>query len=380
MKQALAKREVNLDEPVQITPNDLVDDWLGSVGTKRPRTMNTHRSAILWVLRNDQPPGWATAYDRLIEIQQESVRSKGSESNEASPKRSRTPGRMLPEEDLVLLINTLVNMDEIGARAQYFLLAGVASGARPIEWPDAEWADKDKTILRIFTAKVKSRNAWNKIPPLTFTADDPDNEVDQMHDSTYSRSKDRLPTWYEMDFERRLSSLNLTRDELEDLRSARYLNGVRLFRDVAIETQDRTFVRLHLDSVKNLIASVQANQKDSDSAANMSVETIFKKYYYQPVRHCIWRACKKVFVDGRIYSPVDTRSTFSANRKSINGLEGAAKELGHTVTTAKDYYAPASKAWARYRPAPVQANPETQAQTTAPKNGAQENGPAGHSK
>ena len=43
-------------------------------------------------------------------------------------RNSRTPGRMIPEEDLTILLNELATMGVSGALAQWWLVAGVASG------------------------------------------------------------------------------------------------------------------------------------------------------------------------------------------------------------------------------------------------------------
>lgn len=86
---------------------------------------------------------------------------------------------MIPEEHFNRLINGLSRLGVSGIRAQYLLLAGVLTGSRPVEWINAAWADKEKTVLRICTAKVKARHAWTKVPPMTFSAEDSDNEMGQ---------------------------------------------------------------------------------------------------------------------------------------------------------------------------------------------------------
>ena len=351
LRQAVEKRQINPDEPIEISPMDLVDDWILGIGTCRPRTSNTHRSALLWALAHNKAQGWEVAHERLASMRQESVRGFDAFEGNELGKRSRTPGRMIPEAALHTLLNTLATRGEWGARSQYFLIAGIASGARPVEWPDAEWVDQEKTVLRIFTAKVKARNAWNKIPPLTFTTEiDLDDEINMLCGLSSTSRNEVNASAEDADFERRMSTLDLTAKEAQELRGAKYRNGIMLFRDVFIEPQHRTYVRLHIDSVQLVIES-ERKLAQPTPGEDITTEIIFRDGYFNPARHCIWRACKKAFPNGDLYSLVDTRSTFSANRKAQFGLEGASRDLGHQgVTTSRDHYAPASKAWSRYKP------------------------------
>ena len=262
-------------------------------------------------------------------------------------------------------------MGRSGARAQWWLLSGVASGARPIEWPDAQWIDEKQTILRIYTAKVKARNAWYNVPPMTFTAEDVDNEVEQLWGGHSGRNAGMAPTFHEVDFERRISTIKLTEEESNELRNAQIKNGVFLFRDVFIEPEYRTFVRLHMESVQSVMNESRAAIIDQ-GLEPVADEKLFGDNYFNPLRHTIWRACKKVF-DDKLYSLVDARQTFSANRKAAIGGANAQADLGHNnATTSKDYYAPASKAWARYRktnkqsPLDVDAQKQSQSHNGTP--------------
>ena len=58
LRQAVEKRQINPDEPIEISPMDLVDDWISGIGTCRPRTSNTHRSALPWALAQNKTQGW----------------------------------------------------------------------------------------------------------------------------------------------------------------------------------------------------------------------------------------------------------------------------------------------------------------------------------
>jgi integrase len=364
-RRALDKREVNPDEPVIITPMDLVNDWITDIGVNRPKTANLERAAIIWGIGTMRKPGWADAYTRMVQIRQMSLYGDQSGGEDGFARKTRTPGRMIPEEDMKILMNKLAGMGRWGPRTQWFLISGVASGARPVEWPDAEWADQEKTILRLFTAKVKNNNALDKIPPMTLTAIDHDNEVDRMWDARAARGVEGAPSWYSVDFERRIATLDLSDQDLEELRASRHKNGVRLFRDVEIEPSHLTFVRVHMESIKRVITEVR---NDPAITGPKTDAAIFSKHYFDCARQCILRASKKAFADGRLYSLSDTRSTFSANRKAAVGNQAASKELGHaSITTSRDFYAPASKAWEKYKPQNAQRSGQGDSNTSLPK-------------
>jgi hypothetical protein len=120
-----------------------------------------------------------------------------------------------------------------------------------------------------------------------------------------------------------------------------------------------------MDAVAMAIDVAQRTDKVS------SVEKIFKEKYYEKARHCIWRACSTIFADDgeKLYSFADTRQTFSANRKALNGRESAAAELGHSVTTSKDHYAPARKSWSKYKEVNTQTHAAVPAQAQIPAQG-----------
>lgn len=350
LRLAVSARTLNEDEPTIIKPMDIVDDWFSSQQSKSAGTANIQRSAILWALKTDRPIGWEEAFTRLQSTSRVSRRDeKNANRKIISDKRTRVSGRVIPETDLQLLINHLIEMGFVGAQTQWFLIAGIASGARPSEWPEAVWADESKTVLRIHTAKRKNHNAWDNIPAMTFDEVDTENQTDKLWkrpevSADGSNSAEIEEQWNAIDFERRLSTLDLSDEELKELRSNREKNGVALFRDVFIEPQYRTYVKLHMDAVQSVIAANQRLEPER------SVADIFDKKYYAKARHCVWRACTTIFADDdKLYSLADTRQTFSANRKALNGRANAAAELGHTITTSKDHYAPARKAWGKYQ-------------------------------
>ena len=347
MRNSTKKRQTTPDDCFLVDPIDMVKDWMATIGENKPRYANTERSALLWALGVHKPHGWQDAYVLLRNTPQEPLTVARNKIT-SGDRRSRAPGRMIPEEDLPILLNELITMGQAGARAQWWLVAGVASGARPIEWPDAQWIDEKQTVVRIYTAKVKARNAWYQVPPMTFTAEDVDNEVAQLWGGHSERNAEMSTTYHKVDFERRISFLKLTQAERDELRSSQVKNGVLLFRDVFIKQEYRIFVRMHMESVQRVMEESRAAILEQ-GLEPVSDEKLFGDNYFNPLRHTIWRACKKVFTD-KLYSLVDARQTFSANRKAATGGKNAQIDLGHnSYTTSKDYYSPASRAWSKYR-------------------------------
>lgn len=339
------------EDVVWPTPEDLIFNWKRKFFTSTYNTVNLERSALMWHFETTKPSGWEAGLAILKAHIPRRSEFLGN-ADQVFTRRSRPPGRMIPEDHLKKLIQYLSTLRTggmiTGQQTQWFILAGIASGARPIEWQTAKWVDEPNGVLRIYTAKVKARNAWDKIPSMTFTADDLDNDMEGITGKSGSLNGEN--SWYAADFSRRLSGINLSIEELRELHAARYLNGVDLFRDVKIEKKYLIYVMLHLESVRLSVERERKLQLNWPEAECQTDEEIFAKNYYGRIRHCLWRACNSVFKGEEMYSLVDTRSTFSANRKGLVGLHAAAKDLGHTPTTSKDYFAPASKAWTAYKP------------------------------
>ena len=337
------------EDVVFVTSDDLVAHWLAKQTGSSYATVCLARSALIWHFETKQPDGWQAALERIrayLPVKADFIQEVSD--TDFSVKRTRPPGRMIPEAHLHRLIDELLGYRATGHQTQWFLLAGVASGARPVEWLNAHWVDEANGVLRIYTAKVKNRNAWDKIPAMTFTAEDLDGEMDEAMANPSSANGEN--SWHAVDFSRRIASIDLSTEELRELNGARYLNGVKLFRDVQIEGRYRIFVRQHLNTMHATIAAKQKEQADLPKDKQMAVDEIYAKFYYMKIRHCLWRASTSAFNGEHMYSLVDTRSTFSANRKAAVGLEQAAKEMGHTGPfSARDYYAPASKAWSRFK-------------------------------
>ena len=341
LREAIDFRSSAPDDVVAITPADLVDDLIHNRRSLSPSSIALRRCAIMWGLEKDKMPGFDVALKDLKSWRPD----RASEVRTSA--RAREPGRMLPEADLNRLSETLLGMGgagDWGARTQRMLIASIGTGARPVEWPFAKWIDEEKNILRIFSAKVKKSNAWDRVPPLAFDEDeDGDGETARL----YKPRGDNAPSIDEVDFERRLSQIRLTKGEMDTLRASRTGRTITLFRDVAVERGCVLAVDLHMSAVRQVLS--ERLGAITEETPRDKIENVYREDYYNMVRHTLWRACKKAFPDGRLYSLADARSTFSANRKAAQGLAATSMEMGHAgTTTTRGNYASAAAAWRGY--------------------------------
>jgi hypothetical protein len=262
---------------------------------------------------------------------------------------------MIPEEDFRPLIDFLESKpdEDSGsiwrARAALALKAGVAAGCRPLEWLGAQWSDRESGVLRIYSVKQKTRQAWDKIPPLTFL--DADDELASIEDAARFMEIDAIVRHNE--FARKLIFLRALEidghliDEIVGLRAGG--GNISAFRDVVIEQDFHDDVDRHLAEVQNFMREEVAIFRRKNPESELRVEELFSNTYLSAVRGAIWRACRRIFLSERLYSLADARSTFAANRKALAGLKATAMDMGHAwPQTTRDFYAPARRAWARH--------------------------------
>jgi hypothetical protein len=339
LQQATEEVQVAIDEHVFLTPSDLVRSLKSNPTHLRVRTQQLRRSALLWVFRETNPPGAGEAIKELLQWKP----AMDTPALIPLDRKTRTPGRMIPKSDLEALSTQLMRMGEWGARAEYMLMSGVICGARPIEWINSAWVSSD--VLRISTAKDKYHNAWDAIPPGTFT----DHEEFSESDISKSNERGNGPSVDEIDFERRLSEthLDLEKDQelVEDLRRSRIGTSTTLFRDVRINGEDARVVVLHMAAIKTVMTEMVG--PGYGDLPKEELEEAFRKFYFHPVRNVLWRACKKAFSDDRTYGLADARSTFAANRKRQYGLKQTSLDMGHSGTrTTRGSYASGRLGWA----------------------------------
>lgn len=205
-------------------------------------------------------------------------------------------------------------------------------------------------VLRIKTAKIKSRNAWDKIPPLVFTdeGDEKENPSEALDLSKLTALQQRAA-----DVDMRLAEFKsnlLPSDEIDLIVNLKIQIFAFPFRDVKIEEKYALEVQFHLEKIRSFFESNVPGYA-TGKASIEALKGIYERIFYGRCRVYLYRACKYAFEkeDGRIYSFYDTRSTFAANRKTMQGLERTADEMGHNnVFTTQRNYAGKKSAWTQY--------------------------------
>lgn len=148
-------------------PIDFVRTLLQKGETMRPKSFLTYKSALLWWLAQQRE------CDEVFEAQEFLKRNTPSygyknEKGEwgttslysAKSSRPRTVSRKKFQkalDELTALIANAKNSRQAkrASELRYWLIAGLATGLRPVEWEAAMWEDKSKGMLRVKTAKRK---------------------------------------------------------------------------------------------------------------------------------------------------------------------------------------------------------------------------------
>lgn len=324
LHQATEEVRVAEDEHVFLTPIDLVISLRSNPTNLRVNTLQLRRSALLWEFRKINPPGAEEAIQELLQWRPE----KDLPVLVPFDRKTRAPRRMISKEDLETLSLQLMKMKGWADRARYMLLSGVICGNRPIEWICTYLVYPD--VVRIRSAKKKYKNSWDSIPQ----------EASSGIESEYE----------EGNLQRQLSQaqLALEKDQklFEDLKKNRIDDTVAIFRDVRINVVDVSMVAMNLASIRTFMTEKVG--PDYDELPQEELEDAFRKFYIEPIRKVILRACKRAFSDKRTYGLADARSAFAANRKRQNGLEQTAVDMGHSgTTTTRGSYAPGRLGWAK---------------------------------
>lgn len=284
-----------------IRDEDLVTDLLENDNQLRFNTLRRRRDALVLFFR-----GRSSSY-MIDEITSSDFTNKLREvafpdkSPTPSPNKSRSSKRTIPESDYKQLTDTIAKMKKPTRIALIFLQATVATGARPIEWTNAVWEDRLQGKLRLKNAKQKIRNGLN--------------------------GKSCVP--------------NVVFKE----------GGEPTFRIIHVDPQDIEVVDKHVLSVRSCLINNEFGI-DLDLMDDEMRAQVFGKYYDR-CRTVIFRACKKLFPDGRLYSLYDARNVFAANRRARDGMKAAAAQLGHNAekldSNIAAYYGNRHMAWPGYK-------------------------------
>lgn len=288
-RQATDARTTDPQQPPLIKPTDVVDYLIERSRSLRPATWGIYRSALLFCFGElaGSDKNYAEAHDRLSQSRHPTG-PRGRRSNsgdpETPPLRTTRSGKTgILKNDLTMLLDQLGLQNRTagwGARAQYWLLATLATGVRPNEWEEASWGDQEKTWLL-------APNSKRKIDVPAF------NRADAEH------------------------------GEAEDDQQEEGVEGeaaAKTFRAIPVGSDSRVFVDLHLSSLNGSGVAFQA--------------------YYNNCRTAIWSACKKIWKGKKSYSLYSARHQYSANSKAAYPIGDVAELMGQTDEKSPMFYAP----------------------------------------
>ena len=267
-KMSSSKRSIDPLEPKIVSPSEMVEDLFARKDL-RESSFETYRSALTWHLRcHITAEPYRDALIRMLKLQRERA-----ESLSEPRKRRRRKAKVIPESDFKVLVEELAaqsSRSKWSYRAQYFLMAALATGVRPIEWLHAVWDDEEKTAIRVVTAKQKiSAPGFMRDKPRAGIQDEATDEHDE-------------------------------------------LSGAPEERTIPIEDRDRFSVETHMNMLQQELAN--------------GVEY---RQYYAGVRQAVLRACTRLWGGRKKYSPYVMRSQFSANSRAVVGADATATLMGH---------------------------------------------------
>lgn len=323
------KRSTDSQQPVVVSPMDVVEDLIASIPTKTRSSWSLYRAALLWHLSANRHlyETYESAYQRLTSVPRLAL-------NAAARPRTRKK-KTIPHDHLVSLLTELGSMNGAvgwGPRTRFWLLAGLASGARPREWIHTRWVDDAHEVLRIRNGKLKRTST----PPFML-----------------------VPAGTGM------TIFDVEADHPERLTPGAEFDESRQFRDVPIDKGDRLWVAEHLGSLQRFL-----------NASSGTEDEVVARYdtYYQACRRALMTACRRVFKRKRSYSLYVMRSQFAANAKARLPLDEVAGLMGHSGTrTTMSHYGSRKAAHGHegMRPGQIKAGEETHrpaSETAAPRN------------
>src|SRR5438105_775987 len=281
-RRSTRSRTTDPQQPAVVSPLDVVNDYIESAINHSEASWRLYRAAMLWHLANHKSE--APEYETAFQVLARTRKAPGSRAQLPADRRAYARKKAIPEDDLAKLLNVLSSMNRTmnwGSRTQFWLLAGLASGARPGEWPGASWLDESQETLCVPNTKLKRTVPIYKVVDAGQTI----HEVEEFH-------PERLTPGPESDDSRRI-------------------------RNVPIDPSDRIYVQLHLASLNDFMSKRQGDPKDA----------FFR--YYDACRKAIREASLRAFKGKKLYSLYVMRSQFAANKKAMTGLKDVAHLMGH---------------------------------------------------
>lgn len=307
-RYSIVKRAPSWDEPTNVTALEAVTDLLLRTDLSRA-SASAYRSAMLWKLAEDKDQSEIarTAYAVL-----ERWRPGAAPHEEGAPRRSKG----IPETDFHELHGELGDMavNSVWARrAQHWIVATLAVGARPIEWLDARWEDDTRQAMLLNTAK-------GKLEEPAFKA------VRAAGHAGSAAAAAAIAAGNAEDAE----------DEEPGEDVLRVEGNIR--RVPVTRAYDRLVIDAHMKNFRDFLQE-QGAQNDAER---------FEAFgrFRESARVTIRRACLSLWKGQKLYGLNSMRQQFQANQRALHkGNLGAVRELmGHTTDISGGHYGRASQA------------------------------------
>lgn len=167
---------------VDASPNEMVEYLFNQRGRFRPSTFLMYRSALLWwisSLKVNEPVqrAWIKLHEPVPVDGYKDEKGREGATTLYSSKSSRK--RTVSQKNIKRLLNELARRME-GSRThverrraselRYWILAGLSTGLRPIEWGQAYWRNQSLGELNVMTAKRKE--GFYSLPTIAHLADE----------------------------------------------------------------------------------------------------------------------------------------------------------------------------------------------------------------
>lgn len=164
------------------SPKEMVDYLFNERARFRPNTFRMYRTALVWWfatldVTHETQSAWARLHEPLPLRGYKDEKGNHGQTTLHSRRSSRK--RTVSQAKLGKLLAELTNRTENArtyverqraSELRYWLLAGLSTGLRPIEWSQAHWRDKEKGKLNVLTAKRKQGNY--PLPSIAHLSDD----------------------------------------------------------------------------------------------------------------------------------------------------------------------------------------------------------------
>lgn len=270
-----SRRKLDWENPGAITMSDVARDLADRKDIVQS-TKITARAALLWYFKTQHDASSTSDGVQALDILRDIDQKRGR------PVSSRP--KKISQADLNLLLQEISHRSRKSvwaARCAVWIQAGLACGARPIEWLNAEWVHSDRTILKITNAKVHI------------------GEPAFMRDKNNKKNDDK------------------DSDEIDE----KYQSPDRVHRLIPVQsTSDQNAIDNHLSMIEEFLPRSLPQDVRSD---------MFHQYH-QNCRLILDRVSRKIWSGKKQYSFYTMRKQFSANMKASLGSSVTAGLMGHS--------------------------------------------------